>query len=88
MKAIKVEMNELQELERRIYATKEILLCEYEYYYGNRKDETVEFVYYNTKSDRTFVKEFTYKLALSLARSRSRDGRYKNFEFWRRDKRS
>nr|DAU38282.1 MAG TPA: hypothetical protein [Caudoviricetes sp.] len=81
-------MNGLREIERNIYVTKEILLHEYAYYYGDRKDEIVEFVYYNIKRDRESVKEFTYKEALDLARQRRADGRYKNYEYWIRDRRN
>lgn len=71
----------MYELERRIYVTKEILLHEYSYYYGNKKDEKVEFVYLNVKTDKETVREFTYKKALGLAYERRADGRYKNYEF-------
>lgn len=71
----------MYELERRIYVTKEILLHEYSYYYGNKKDEKVEFVYLNVKTDKESVKVFTYKKSLELARQRRADGRYKNYEF-------
>lgn len=70
------------EIERRIYISNELLRNEYSYTYGENKDKLVNFVYYNWKKDRDSRPiERTYNDALSLARSRAGDGRYKNYEF-------
>ena len=70
------------EIEKRIYVSEDLFKNEYSYTYGENKDKLVNFVYYNWKKDRESRPiEWTYNDALSLARSRARDGRYKNYEF-------
>lgn len=72
----------ISEIENRIHVCEEILFNEYDFVYGNRKDEEVVFVYWNIKTDKESSPiRRTYRYALELARSRRRDGRYKNFEF-------
>lgn len=71
------------ETEHRIFVTEEILLNEYEYVYGAKKDEKVDFTWHNIKNHRDYnkSKRFTYNDALDLARRRRNDGRYKNYEY-------
>lgn len=70
------------EIEKRIYVSEDLFKNEYSYTYGENKDKLVNFVYYNWRKDRESRPiERTYNDALSLARSRARDGRYKNYEF-------
>ena len=73
----------MREVERRIYVSKRIFFQEYAYTYGSKCNDLVRFLYYNVKSDKeTEVNlEMNYRSALNFARSRSNDGRYKNFEF-------
>lgn len=72
----------MQEIEKRIFVSEEIMLNEYAYMYGDLKGRHVTFTYLNTiTSKETDIKFFTYKVALKLARRRVRDGRYKNYEF-------
>ena len=70
------------EIEKRIFVSDEVLRDEHSLMYGKDKDRLVKFMYYNIKRDKE-GKEIlkTYSDALKLARERSRDGRYKNYEF-------
>ena len=71
------------QVETRTFVTTDILIHEYEYMFGDRKDVKVDFTFINNKTgkENTKANVFTYKKALELARSRRNDGRYKNFEF-------
>lgn len=72
----------MHEIERKIYVDEEILLNEYDFFYGKRKNEKVKFLFYQVKKNRITERTFSsYKYALNLARMRASDGRYKNFEF-------
>lgn len=72
----------MKELERRIFVSEDIIGNEYKYLHGNKKNENVIFQYYNVKKDKEGKATYkTYGKALSLARQRSNDGRYKNYEF-------
>ncbi len=69
-------------VEARIKLSEEIYYNEWNYLYGERKDEKVLFGYHNIKTGKDSIKHgFTYADALSLARRRRDDGRYKNYEF-------
>lgn len=67
-----------------VFIDREIIQNEYEYYFGNKKDEKiVTFCYYNVKTDKvTDIGLMTYKDALNFALYRRKDGRYKNFEYY------
>lgn len=70
------------EVEHRIYLDERIYREEYAYTYGAMSERLVTFRYYNVKRDKTSHAIYrTYKEALSFARGRARDGRYKNYEF-------
>lgn len=73
----------IHQVETRTFVTTDILIHEYEYMFGDRKDMKVDFTFINNKTgkENTKTNVFTYKKALELARSRRNDGRYKNFEF-------
>ena len=73
----------MTQIEYRTFVTEEILLNEYDYVYGAKKDEKVDFTWHNIKNhqDITKSKRFTYNDALDLARRRRNDGRYKNYEY-------
>ena len=73
----------VHQVETRTFVTTDILIHEYEYMFGDRKDMKVDFTFINNKTDKenTTTNVFTYKEALNLARRRRNDGRYKNFEF-------
>ena len=68
-------------VEQRIFLSADILANEYDFYYGTRKDELVTFTYLNFRTQKWSSRKENYKNALSLARSRARDKRYKNYEF-------
>ena len=74
----------MKEIESRIYVTQELLLNEYDYVYGDKKNQEVTFMYYNTKRDResTQITFENYSKALDFARYRRNDGRYRNYEFF------
>ena len=73
----------MKEIERRIFVNEKILLNEYEYVYGNRKNIMVRFSYYNVVRGRENIgRQMRYNDALALARNRARDKRYKNYEFF------
>lgn len=74
----------LKELERRIYVSDEIVLHEYDYVYGDKKNNKVWFTYYNFKKDKEgkTIEFENYTEALSVARRRANDKRYKNYEYW------
>lgn len=72
-----------REIERRIYVSERIFFQEYAYTYGSKCNDLVSFTYYNVKTGKEteIGLEMNYRSALSFARSRANDGRYKNFEF-------
>ena len=70
------------ELERRIFVDRYIMLNEYDYTFGEKKNDLVYYSLYNVKrnkENRLFAD--TYNKVLKHARERARDGRYKNYEF-------
>lgn len=70
------------ELERRIFVDRDIMLNEYDYMFGDKKNVVVYFYFYNVKRDHeTPIHADNYCNVLKRARSRALDGRYKNFEF-------
>lgn len=72
----------MQELERRIFVSDYLFEHEIEYTFGDKRNESVVFIYYHLKREREgkhITK--TFGKALMLARERARDGRYKNYEF-------
>lgn len=73
----------VHQVETRTFVTTDILIHEYEYMFGDRKDMKVDFTFinYKTGKENTKTNVFTYKEALELARRRRNDGRYNNFEF-------
>ena len=73
----------MKKIEARTFVSEDILQHEYEYTYGSKKDEMVDFTFSNTKTgkENTKYKAFTYRKALDLARDRRNDGRYKNYEY-------
>lgn len=72
----------MYEIEHRIWIDKYCFSNEYALQFGDKRDEIVVFQYYNKKHDKEGNKiSKCYLEALELARSRSRDGRYKNYEF-------
>lgn len=72
----------MQELERRIFVSGYLLEHEIEYTFGDKRNESVIFIYYNLKREREGKHiTYPYRKALMLARERARDGRYKNYEF-------
>lgn len=74
---------ELQELERNIFVDTDIIQSEYDYAYGNNKDSKVVFVFHNTKTDKSAIRKsiWNYRQALSVARDKKADKRYKNYEY-------
>lgn len=71
------------EVENRIFVAEEIKLKENDFVSGNRKDEKVTFVFYNTEKDRTKERVFdNYQYALNVAREKTSDKRCKNFEYY------
>ena len=71
------------ELERKIFVSDYLNEHEYEYTFGDKRNESVVFIYYNLKREREgrhITK--TFREALMLAHARARDGRYKNYEFY------
>lgn len=73
----------IKEIERRIFVDEDILVNEYDYCWGVKCEKPVLFTYHNMKTNKDVVLERqNYSRALDLARSRERDGRYKNFEFF------
>ena len=76
----------MYEIEKDTYVSEKILYNEYSYRYGTKKMEIVEFIYSNVKSGKETIREFTYSQALNLARERRKDGRYKNYEYYIREK--
>lgn len=72
----------MRELETKIFVSDYLLEHEYEYTFGNKKNDNVVFIFYHLKREREgkhITK--TFGKALMLARERARDGRYKNYEF-------
>jgi hypothetical protein len=82
--SVKETRKDMKEIESRIYVTQELLLNEYDYVYGNKKNQEVTFVYYNVKKDREGTEKTfeNYSKALDFARYRRNDGRYRNYEFF------
>lgn len=73
----------MKQLESKIFVSEYVLNHEYDYMFGDKKDEVVNFTFINIVSgkDNTKFGVMNYRQALSLARSRSRDGRYKSYEY-------
>lgn len=72
----------MKEIERRIFVDEIILRDEYDYKFGDKKNTSVYFTFLNVKTDRDYKHTpMTYADALATARSKARDGRYKNYEF-------
>ena len=71
------------DIEKRTFVDREIFKNEYSYIYGDNKDTIVTFQYYNILTGKEGVEKrfWNYGEALTLARTRARDGRYKNYEF-------
>ena len=70
------------ELERRIFVDREIMLYEYDYVYGDKKNDLVYYSLYHVKKDKEKrMRTDTYTNVLRHVRERARDGRYKNYEF-------
>ena len=70
------------ELERRIFVDRHIMLHEYDYVYGDKKNDLVYYSLYNVKKDKEKrMRADTYTNVLRHVRERARDGRYKNYEF-------
>lgn len=71
------------EIERKIFVSDYLNEHEYEYTFGDKRNESVVFIYYHLKRERE-VKHIpkTFREALMLARARACDGRYKNYEFY------
>ena len=73
----------MRQIEAKTFVSEEILLHEYDYMYGNKKDQKVDFTFINTRTGKENTKQavFNYRHALNLARERRNDGRYKNYEY-------
>lgn len=73
----------IHQVETRIFLTDDILIHEYEYTYGDRKDKKVDFTFVNNVTCKETAKKqvFTYRQAISIAREKRNDKRYKNYEF-------
>lgn len=72
----------MKETERRIFVDEIICDNEYDYKFGEKKNVNVYFTFFNVKTDRDYKHSpMTYADALATARSKARDGRYKNYEF-------
>lgn len=73
----------MRQVEAKTFVSEEILLHEYDYMYGDKKDQKVNFTYINKRTGKENTKygAFDYHHALCLARERHNDGRYKNFEY-------
>lgn len=66
----------------KVFISDEIFRNEYDYLYGSKAEQEVSFTYHNVKKDKEGKSiNMTYKKALDFAYYRSRDGRYKNFEY-------
>ena len=72
----------MKEIERNIYVVDEIFYNELQYVYGDKRSEMCYVEYYHTKHGTYSCHiEGVYRDCLYIARNRSLDGRYKNFEF-------
>lgn len=73
----------MRQIEAKTFVSEEILLHEYDYMYGDKKDQKVDFTFINTRTGKENTKQavFNYRHALNLARERRNDGRYKNYEY-------
>lgn len=73
----------MKQIESRIFVSDDILLHEYDYMYGDKKDQKVNFTFINTRTGKENTKQlaFKYRNAFNLARERRNDGRYKDYEY-------
>lgn len=72
----------MKEIERRIFVDEIICDNEYDYKFGEKKNVNVYFTFLNVKTEKDYKHTpMTYGDALATARSKARDGRYKNYEF-------
>lgn len=73
----------IHKIEQKTFVSSAILFNEYDYLYGDERDKRVDFTFRQvlTCKENTKKGAFTYRQALSLAREKRNDMRYKNFEF-------
>lgn len=73
----------MKQIEKKTFVSEEIFANEYDYMYGKKKNEKVDFTFINVVTAKEITKHaiFTYRQALNLARERSKDGRYRNYEY-------
>lgn len=73
----------MKELENKTFVSEEIITNEYDYMYGDKKNEKVDFSFINVVTEKEITKHaiFTYRQALALARERRNDRRYRNYEY-------
>lgn len=72
----------MHQLETAIYVDDFIISHEYDLLYGSKKSEAVGFSYYNTKKEiESTIRPMTYSKAVSLARERRNDLRYRNYQY-------
>ena len=69
------------QISQRIYLSHILYENEYKYRYGEKKNELVQFTFANMNTGEEVVKKMTYEKAIELAYMRSKDGRYKNYEY-------
>jgi hypothetical protein len=73
----------MKQIEAKIIISDKIFVNEYDYTFGKKKNEKVDFTFVNIVTAKVITKHaiFTYRQALNLARERRNDGRYKNYEY-------
>lgn len=73
----------MKQIEEKTFVSEEIFANEYDYTFGEKKNEKVDFTFINVVTAKEITKHaiFTYRQALNLARERRNDGRYKNYEY-------
>ena len=72
----------MKQIELKVTISEHLFANEYDYTFGSRKDEVVDFTFINIRTGKeTTKRHFSYTKALALAHYRSMDGRCKNFEY-------
>lgn len=72
----------MHEIEHNIFVDSYCLNNEYELQFGEKKDELVNFQYYNFKHNKEGkILQMTYTEAMTIARNKARDRRSKNYQF-------
>ena len=80
--ANKQNFYDMVQLTLKIHVSEKIYEREYDYLFGDKSESPVVFSFYNIPKDTETRRVMTYRSALDLAYRRSRDERYRNYNYF------